>query len=70
MLKEETMRIIKKIGKIIVEGNQVGSSPKKMQIRVIGKDMKACEVNKNMVRKQEGQRDRIIADFLPYVGWK
>lgn len=50
--------MVKKIGKLKVEGNWGRSRPQKKWMGVIGEDMRACDVNKNMFRDREW-RERI-----------
>lgn len=52
MLRRNNNDITKKIGEGNVEGNR-RNRPKKKWTGVIGENMEACGVNKNMVRDRE-----------------
>lgn len=42
--------MVKKVGKLKVEGNRGRSRPQKKWMGVIEEDMRACNVNKNMLK--------------------
>lgn len=59
----------KKIDDIMTKINQERGRLKKNWIGVIGEDIKACQINKNIVRDRKGCREGIRVSDTTCAGW-
>lgn len=48
--------VVKMMGEIILEGNRGRGKPRKMWMEVITKDMRACDIDDDMIRDSDGRR--------------